>query len=80
MNSLIFALKKVLDFSICDEVDLHYCNLSRVQKLVFKNRQQMQESQAYLPDGWKGKIVFADEQPEPPALGLAMGSKAKGGR
>ena len=69
-----------LDFSICDEVDLHYCNLSRVQKLVFKNRQQMQESQAYFPDGWKGKIVFADEQPEPPSLGLAMSAKAKGGR
>ena len=50
-----------LDFSICDEVDLHYCNLSRVQKLVFKNRQQMKKSQAYLPDGWKGKLVFTDE-------------------
>ena len=68
-----------LDFSICDEVDLHYCNLSRVQKLVFKNRQQMQESQAYFPDGWKGKIVFADEQQEP-SLGLVMSAKAKGGR
>ena len=70
-----------LDVSCCDEVDLHYCNLSRVQKLVFKNRQQMQESQAYLPDDWKGKIVFADEQQqEPPALGLAMTAKVKGGR
>ena len=40
----------------------------------------MKKSYAKLPDGWKGKIVFADEQPEPPALGLAMSAKAKGGR
>ena len=28
----------------------------------------------------KGKLVFTDEQPEPPALGLAMSAKTLGGR
>ena len=50
-------------------------------RLIYITVQQMQESQAYLPDDWKGKIVFADEQQqEPPALGLAMTAKVKGGR
>ena len=70
-----------LDVSCCDEVDLDLCDLSSVKKLIFKNRQQMEKSAAKLPDDWTGKLVFADEQPEPPALGLAMtAAKTKGGR
>ena len=69
-----------LDFSMCDEVDLDECDLGAVKELVFKNRQQMEDSCAELPQNWKGKLVFADEQPEPPALGLAMSAKTPGGR
>ena len=49
-----------LDVSPCAEVDLAECDLSSVKKLVFKNREQMEESGAKLPDRWKGKLVFAD--------------------
>ena len=49
-----------LDFSLCSKVNLSGCNFSAVKKLVFKNREQMKESFAKLPDGWKGKLVFAD--------------------
>ena len=53
-----------LDFSRCDNVDLEGCDLGSVQKLTFINREQMENSGAKLPDDWKGKLVFADEQPE----------------
>ena len=69
-----------LDFSMCSKVNLTVCRFGAVKELVFKNRQQMEDSCAEFPDDWKGKLVFADEQPEPPALGLAMSAKAKGGR
>ena len=70
-----------LDFSMCSKVNLTDCRrFGAVKELVFKNRQQMVDSCAELPDDWKGKIVFTDEEQEPPALGLAMSAKAKGGR
>ncbi len=75
-----YNLPKNLDVSMCSDVNLEECDLNLVKELVFKNRQQMEDSCAELPDGWKGKLVFADEQPEPPALGLAMSAKANGGR
>ena len=75
-----YNLQGKLDFSMCEEVNLERCSLWAVQKLVFKNREQMEKSQAHLPYDWKGKLVFADEQQEPPALGLAMTAKTKGGR
>ena len=73
-------LPKHLDVSPCAEVNLTGCRFGAVKELIFKNREQMEESHAKLPDGWKGKLVFADEQQQTPSLGLAMGSKAKGGR
>ena len=70
-----------LDFSMCSKVNLTDCRrFGAVKELVFKNRQQMVDSCAELPDDWKGKLVFADEQPEPPSLGLAMSAKVKSGR
>ena len=69
-----------MDFSSCAEVNLEGGNLSSVKELIFKNRGQMKKSHAILPDDWKGKLVFTDEQPEPPALGLAMSAKTLGGR
>ena len=68
-----------LDFSQCDKVFLSHCDLSSVQKLVFKNREQMEKSSAKLPDDWKGKLVFVDEQPQND-LNLAMAFKTNGGR
>ena len=75
-----YNLPEKLDISMCSKVDFEECDLSAVKELIFKNRQQMKKSHAKLPDGWKGKLVFADEQPEPPALGLAMSAKTPGGR
>ena len=75
-----YNLPANLDVSLCSEVNLSDCDLGAVKKLVFKNREQMEESGAKLPDRWKGKLVFADEQQQTPSLGLVMGSKAKGGR
>ena len=75
-----YNLQGKLDFSMCSEVNLTDCDLGAVKKLVFKNRQQMEESGAELPYEWNGKLVFTDEQPEPPALGLAMSAKVKSGR
>lgn len=53
-----------IDFSRCDEVTLSDCDLDLVEKLTFKNREQMEKSSAKIPDDWKGKLVFADEQTE----------------
>lgn len=53
-----------IDFSHCDEVNLNDCDLNLVEKLTFKNREQMEKSSAKIPDDWKGKLVFADEQTE----------------
>ena len=73
-------LPRDLDVSPCAWVDLSGCDLSRMSKLVFKNHQQMEESSAQLPDGWKGKLVFTDEAPQND-LNLAMtAAKTKGGR
>ncbi len=75
-----YNLSENLDFSPCEEVNLERCSLWAVQKLVFKNREQMKKSGACLHRAWTGKLVFADEQQQTPSLGLAMGSKANGGR
>ena len=68
-----------LDFSMCEDVNLERCSLWAVQKLVFKNREQMKKSGACFHRAWTGKLVFADEQREAD-LNLAMAAKAKGGR
>ena len=53
-----------LDFSHCSEVFFEICNFENVEYLKFKNREQMDKSGAKIPDDWKGKLVFADEQTE----------------
>ncbi len=73
-------LPENLDVSYCDKVDLFWCSLSQVKCLTFKNRKQMEVSGAQLPKDWKGKLVFTDEQQEPPVLGLAFVAKTHGGR
>ena len=51
-----------LDFSMCSEVYLDDYNYKSVKHLIFKNCEQMEKSGCILPDDWKGKIVFAEEQ------------------
>ena len=75
-----YNLQGKLDFSMCSEVNLTGCGFGAVKELIFKNRQQMEESGAELPYKWEGKLVFADEQQQTPSLGLVMSAKAKGGR
>ena len=74
-------LPQQLDVSMCSDVKLKNCSLSVVKKLVFKNRKQMEDSCAELPQNWKGELVFTDdEQQQTPALGLAMAAKNSDGR
>ena len=68
-----------LDFSRCAEVLLNDCNLASVKKLTFKDHEQMEKSGAKIPDDWKGKLVFADEQLQND-LNLAMATKFNAGR
>lgn len=73
-------LPEVVDFSKCQEVNLEGTEFDRVKQLVFKNRQQMENSSCSLPKTWAGKLVFAEEEPQND-LGLAMvAAKTKGGR
>ena len=59
-----YNLPPDIDVSLCSKVDLSDCDLSSVKELTFKNREQMEKSGADVPDDWKGKLVFADEQTE----------------
>ena len=55
-------LPSQLDVSMCSHVKFFECNLKNVEQLVFKNREQMEESGIKLPDDWKGKLVFAEQK------------------
>ena len=68
-----------LDVSLCDEIYLYGGDFSNLERLIFKNREQMKKSGACFHRAWTGKLVFADEQREAD-LNLAMAAKAKGGR
>ena len=56
----VINLPKKLDFSSCAEVVLNDCDLSAVEQVIFKNREQMPKNDLRLSDNCK--VVFADEQ------------------
>ena len=49
-----------LDVSMCKDIYLWKANISNIKKLIFKNKEQKKESEAEIPEGWKGKIVYKD--------------------
>ncbi len=49
-----------LDVSMCSQVKFWGCNLEDVEQLVFKNREQMEESGVKLSDDWNVKVVFVE--------------------
>ena len=51
-----------LDFSQCAEVDFDGADWHRTERLIFRNRKQMEKCQSLcLPEDWKGQILFKDE-------------------
>ena len=56
----VVNLPKKMDFSSCAEVVLNDCDLSTVEQVIFKNREQMPKNDLRLSGDCK--VVFADEQ------------------
>lgn len=53
-------LPKLVDVSKCAKVKMWHCDVSGVKQLIFKNRQQQEDSEIVIPKDWKGKIVYND--------------------
>ena len=54
-------LPPVVDVSNCAKIamfDLEDC--SRMEKIIFKNKAQMENNHIKLPENWRGKVVFAE--------------------
>ena len=59
-----------LDVSMCECVlfsvrtvfGVRYADISNVKELKFKNEEQMKDSQVKIPEGWKGKIIYTDDE------------------
>ena len=55
-------LPAVVDVSQCEEVDFDGADWHRTERLIFRDRKQMEECQSlFLPEDWKGQILFKDE-------------------
>ena len=72
-------LPPLLDVSKCAEIDFFNCDFQNVERIVFKNREQMEKSKAEFSDNWKGTLVFVDEQSQK-NLNFSLTTKTKGGR
>ena len=68
-----------IDFSNCEVLKLKDVELYQTERVVFKNRKQMEDSYFIKPNNWNGQIVFSDEL-QHPSLDLALAAKNKGGR
>ena len=53
-------LPNLVDVSKCDKIKMWHCDVSGVKQLIFKNRQQQEDSEIVIPKDWKGKIVYKD--------------------
>lgn len=56
----VVHLPKKIDFSPCAEVVLNGCDLSTVEQIIFKNREQMPNNDLRLSENCK--VIFTDEQ------------------
>lgn len=54
-------LPEVVDVSRCQEVSLLHLDWSSVKHVVFKNKSQMKESGAQIPDNWSGNLEFSQD-------------------
>ena len=57
-----------LDVSMCDIVQMNNTDISKVKELKFKNKKQMEDSKLKIPEGWKGKIVYTDDEKQMPII------------
>ncbi len=82
-------LPKVMDFSSCSQVNLKACQWKGVQKVIFRDRRQMENSEVSFPDDLGAEIVVGNEtelmakakQSSGNSLGRFLGKIfAKGGR
>ena len=64
-----------LDVSMCDKVDMEYAYISKVKELKFKNEEQMRKSRVKIPEDWKGKVIYTDDEKLAPVI-----SKGNDGR
>ena len=61
-------LSKDLDVSMCNEVNMTGANVSNVKELKFKNEEQMRKSKVKIPEDWKGKIIYTDDEKQMPVI------------
>ena len=56
-------LPEKLDFSNCAQIGFDKCDFSSVKQLIFKNREQFEQSYVdkLLRPHWKGNLIIADE-------------------
>ena len=65
-----------LDVSMCEcvlfsertDFGVMYADISNVKELKFKNEKQMKDSQVKIPEGWKGKIIYTDDEKQMPII------------
>ena len=63
-----------LDVSMCDIVKMNNTDISKVKELKFRNKKQMEDSKLKIPEGWKGKIVYTEDE----KIKTAISGKSKG--
>ena len=61
-------LSKDLDVSMCDGVIMKDADISNLKELKFKNEKQMKDSQVKIPEDWKGKIIYTDDEKLAPVI------------
>lgn len=63
LNILMFP--PVVDVAGCEKVDCEKADWHRTERLIFRNRKQMEKCQSLcLPEDWKGQVLFKDEMQE----------------
>ena len=51
-----------LDVSMCEFVAMNDADISKVKELKFKNEEQMRNSKVKIPEDWKGKTIYTDDE------------------
>ena len=57
-----------LDVSMCEYVNMKGVDISNIKELKFKNEKQMKDSQVKIPEDWKGKIIYTDDEKLAPVI------------
>ena len=64
-----------LDVSMCEYVNMKGVDISNIKELKFKNEAHIRRSLIEIPEGWKGKIIYTDDEKLAPVI-----SKGNDGR